>query len=225
MRRSATYVPAALLIVGCAFLARMRAQVAVPLTAPLTTVLGTLPGYTVENVILSADEQRVAGMSEYVARVFRRDTTVAFTTFVSYYDRQSQGRTIHSPRNCLPGAGWEIVRAGVRNITAGEAQYAVNRDVLKNRNSSALVYYWYQGRGRVVASEYTVKWNLLRDAALLGHSEEALVRIVIPVPASTSWLADGSPAIMESDSAATRIATQLIEAVSKVLPPRSAVGS
>ena len=41
--------------------------------------------------------------------------------------------------------------------------------------------YWYQGRGRIQANEYLVKWNLLRDAALRQRSEEALVRIVVPI--------------------------------------------
>jgi hypothetical protein len=53
---------------------------------------------------------------------------------------------------------------------------------LKNGATQALVLYWYQGRGRIVASEYAVKWNLLRDAALKGHTEEALVRIVDYIP-------------------------------------------
>jgi EpsI family protein len=62
----------------------------------------------------------------------------------------------------------------------------VNRYVLKNGAARAVVYYWYQGRGRVVASEYAVKWNLLRDAALAGHTEEALVRVVVPVKLPTA---------------------------------------
>jgi hypothetical protein len=46
------------------------------------------------------------------------------------------------------------------------------------------VYYWYQGRGRVAASEYQVKWELLRDAALRARTEEAMVRIVVPLGAA-----------------------------------------
>jgi hypothetical protein len=53
--------------------------------------------------------------------------------------------------------------------------------MLANQSARALVYYWYQGRGRTEASEYRVKWNLLRDAALRGRTEEALVRIVVPI--------------------------------------------
>ena len=57
----------------------------------------------------------------------------------------------------------------------------VNRYLLQNGDARALVLYWYQGRGRVQASEYLVKWDLLRDAALKHRSDEALVRIVVPL--------------------------------------------
>jgi hypothetical protein len=46
------------------------------------------------------------------------------------------------------------------------------------------VLYWYQGRGRTEAGEYAVKWNLLRDAALRRRTEEALVRVIVPVTGS-----------------------------------------
>ena len=52
--------------------------------------------------------------------------------------------------------------------------------VIANKNHRALVYYWYQGRGRISANEYRVKWELIRDAAFRRRTDEALVRIVVP---------------------------------------------
>jgi EpsI family protein len=184
MHKLRAYAPAVVLLAGCAFMLNARSQRAVPLAGRLAQVLADVPGYRVENQQLSAEERRVAGMTDYVARVFWRDSTPAFTTFVSYYDRQTQGATIHSPRNCLPGAGWEIISAGTATLTVDGSLFEVNRNVLKNKGSTAVVYYWYQGRGRIVASEYRVKWNLLRDASIAGHTEESLVRVVVPVTGS-----------------------------------------
>lgn len=181
MRSPAAFVPAALLIAGCAFVLHTRGQDAMPLARPLSGILADLPGYQFKDQKVSAEERRIAGMTDYVARTYRHDSTVAFTTLVSYYDRQTQGKTIHSPKNCLPGAGWEILRGGTSSVAVNGVAHEVNRYVLKNGPAVAVAYYWYQGRGRVVANEYTVKWNLLKDAALAGHTEEALVRIVVPV--------------------------------------------
>lgn len=216
------FVPALVLLVGCGFVWQTHAQRQMPLAAPLTSIIPSLDGYTVVDQKIGDEERRVAGMTDYVARDYLRDTVQAFQTLVSYYDRQGQGKTIHSPKNCLPGAGWEVLRESSRSIDVDGASHDVNYYVLKNGPATDVVYYWYQGRGRVVASEYRVKWNLLRDAALLGHTEEALVRVVVPVRGG--GLGAGAPgdssaaAFAAADSVGDSMAKRLIREVSRVLP-------
>ncbi len=220
------YLPSVLMLVGCLMLLSTRAQKEVPLAGSLQTVLPAWAGYSVKEQTVSPEEQKVAGMSDYVARMFLKDSTVVFTTYVGYYDRQTQGKSMHSPRNCLPGAGWEILRAEQGNITASGVSHTVNKYLLKNGATQALVLYWYQGRGRVVASEYAVKWNLLRDAALKGHTEEALVRIVVPVPRAGQL----DPAALErafadAEALGMEVGTKLLTDVERVLPNGTAVTS
>jgi EpsI family protein len=214
------YVPAVILLVGCGLIWQTHTQQPVPLAAPLTTILPSVPGYTVHDQHVTEEERRVAGMTDYVARAYAQDSIVAFTTLVSYYDRQSQGKTIHSPRNCLPGAGWEVLRSGTRAVEADGVSHVVNHYTLKNGPATAIVYYWYQGRGRIVASEYQVKWNLLRDAALLGHTEEALVRVVAYVnpPGGSKDSASVERAFADADAKGAAIAGKLIGEVTRVLP-------
>jgi EpsI family protein len=214
MRNARSFLPLAILLAGCALTWNARTQDATPLSGSLSTVLPQLSGYEVTEQQISAEEQRVAGMTNYVARVYQRSDSVAFTTLVSYYDKQAQGRTIHSPRNCLPGAGWEILSGDTRQIVVDGKTQTVNRYVLRNGTSAAIAYYWYQGRGRVTANEYLVKWNLLRDAALLGRSEEALVRVLVPI-------APGDVATAGADVIADQVAPRLIAEVDRVLPKRS----
>jgi EpsI family protein len=92
--------------------------------------------------------------------------------------------------------------------------------VLKKGAATAVVYYWYQGRGRVVADEYAVKWNLLRDAALAGHTEEALVRVVVPVRASraTTDTAAAARSLADANSLGAAISARLTREVARVLP-------
>ncbi len=105
-----------------------------------------------------------------------------FTLYVGYYPEQMQGSTIHSPRNCLPGAGWEPLANEPAEVRFADGTTAtVNRYVLQREDERTLVLYWYQGRGRIQANEYAVKFDLLRDAALQRRSDEALVRLVIPI--------------------------------------------
>lgn len=220
MTRLRPFIPAILLFVGFLMVLQTRSQVAVPLAAPLSTVLSGVGNYRVKEQTVTDEERKVAGMSDYVARLYYRDSAIAFTTYVGYYDRQTQGKTIHSPRNCLPGAGWEIMSGDRRPLQVGNSRYILNHYLLKNGRTTAVVYYWYQGRGRIVANEYMVKWNLLRDAALAGHTEEALVRIVVPVQSANAL--DNTPAsrnaLAEANALGESIATRMITDVSHVLP-------
>src|SRR6185437_4143465 len=92
-----------------------------------------------------------------------------------------------------------------------DGPHVVNRYLLKNGNDEAVVYYWYQGRGRVVASEYTVKFNLLKDAALKGHTEEALVRIVV-------YMLGNHRTETAADQLGMEIAPRLMNEMKTILP-------
>ena len=120
-------------------------------------------------------------------------------------------RASHSPRNCLPGAGWDPVgRSVVHTESAIHGTIGLNRYELVNEDRRAIVYYWYQGRGRVAQNEYKVKYELLRDAALHGRTEEALVRIVVPVQ---------NDDVAAADRLVLEIAGGLADDVERVLPP------
>ena len=217
------YLPATLLLAGFGLVFSTRSQVAVPLAGSLTTVLPQYPGLTVKEQTISDEERKIAGMTDYVARTYWKDSTVAFTTYVGYYDRQAQGKSMHSPRNCLPGAGWEVLNAGTGTITANGTQHVVNKYLLKNNSLQAVVFYWYQGRGRIVASEYAVKWNLLQDAALKGHTEEALVRIMVPViGAGQLNPAELQRALADAEKLGATVGAQVLGDVARVLPTSTA---
>jgi EpsI family protein len=194
-------------------------QTPVELDVPLKTLPLNLAGFYGTDRPVTEEEQRVAGMSDYVFRTFARDTTALFSVYVGYYESQVTGKTIHSPRNCLPGAGWQQVESGRKNLTVNGQSVTVNRYLLANGPSQAVVYYWYQGRGRVAWSEYRVKWDLLRDAAKHGRTEEALVRIMVPLTEATAGsAAELTDRVKRADDIATKVAYDLLPQVERVLP-------
>ena len=230
MTRWTAWLPATVLAAGCVLVVGQRDQLVAPLVEPLATLPRAFDGLPSKDVTIDAEQQRVAGMSNYLMRVFRRDTLDVMSLYVGYYDYQRQGKSIHSPKNCLPGAGWEPMTQGVVTIVVNGVAHPVNRYLLGKGAARALVYYWYQGRGRVEASEYRVKWELMRDAALTGRTEEALVRLVIPLapdgratqPQAVA-LRKLLPSAARADSLAQRAAMQYIPEVMRVLPkPASA---
>jgi EpsI family protein len=219
MRELRLFAPAGLLAVGCALLFGVQSQRPVRLDRPLTSMPLALAGYSGIERKVSEGEQEVAGMTDYVYRLFHRDSVLAFTLYVGYYDSQTTGRTIHSPKNCLPGAGWQALESSTVTLDVQGEPVTVNRYMLANGPQQALVYYWYQGRGRVANSEYRVKWDLLRDAMRHGRTEEALVRIVVPIPrgagsSASSW----NERVARAEAVAKEAAAELIPRVEGALP-------
>jgi EpsI family protein len=107
--------------------------------------------------------------------------------YVGFYGSQRQGDTIHSPLNCLPGAGWvpieqERTLIPVRSTPAGpDRTIQVNRFVIQKGLDRQVVFYWYQSRDRVVASEYWGKVYTVLDAMRHNRTDAALVRVTVPI--------------------------------------------
>lgn len=215
------FVPAMILGVGLALLSLTHDQERPKPVKPIAGILDSVPGYTHSQIEVDTNSQRVAGMDEYVNRVYLRDSLQVFSLYVGYYTYQTQGKSIHSPRNCLPGAGWEPVESATLPIGAapGSGSRDMNKYVLANNGNYAAVYYWYQGRGRIESNEYTVKVNLIRDAAVFGRTEEALVRLVVPLRTQTDRTQEHIRAeILRADSLATSLAPRLAKEVEAALP-------
>lgn len=210
------FVPVAVLGAGVLLISGMREQHAVAPRTTMTAIARSYLNLSSTDIVVPEEERKVAGMTDYVMREFGPTSAAAFSVYVGYYDRQIQGKSIHSPKNCLPGAGWEIMETTRLPIPSSMTPGTVNRVLLANKGVRALVYYWYQGRGRVEASEYVVKWNLMRDAALFGRTEEALVRIVLPIAGRSD--AEVKAAIARADELSKTLVPSLITEVRAALP-------
>jgi EpsI family protein len=120
------------------------------------------------------------GVDDYVNRRYERGGTPV-AVYVGYYGSQRSGDTIHSPQNCLPGAGWLAVDSGPQTIQLGDRTVSVARYEIAKGLDRQMVLYWYQGRGRVVSGEYANKAWLMFDAARYGRSNGGLVRVITPI--------------------------------------------
>lgn len=158
----------------------------IPLREPLATLPLEMGSWTGRDAApFSDDIVSVLGVDEYVSR-FYRSASGSVSLYVGYYQSQREGDTIHSPMNCLPGAGWQPEETGVVDVPVpGRAEpLRVNRVVIRKGLDRQVALYWYQSHGRVVASEYWSKIFMVYDAVRLNRSDAALVRVISPVASS-----------------------------------------
>src|SRR5262249_26458845 len=139
--------------------------------------------------------------------------------YAGFYRSQREGSTIHSPLNCLPGAGWsavahERVDVDVPSYRGGDAtgRIRVNRYVVQKGLDRQLVLYWYQMHGRVIASEYWGKFYLVADAIRLNRTDAALVRITVPFDPSEG------PAERAAERAGTAFVSAIFPLLERSLP-------
>jgi len=117
------------------------------------------------------------GFTDYLLANYQNEKQETVNFYVAYYESQRKGVSPHSPRVCIPGGGWEIY--DLKRISVRE--HPVNRVIIKRGNQRQLVYYWFQGHGRIVANEYINKWYLFLDAIIKNRTDGSLVRVVTNV--------------------------------------------
>jgi EpsI family protein len=149
---------------------------------PLERLPMTIAGWSAERLPDVDDaSRRVLGADDYLNRRYAREDSAGVDLFVAFYASQRQGDAIHSPQNCLPGAGWQPVAQTTVPFAAADGRtVTVNRYVIEKGHDRRVVYYWYHGRGRVVANEYVNKAWLVVDAMRSGRTDGALVRAMAP---------------------------------------------
>jgi EpsI family protein len=160
------------------------AEIAVP-RQPLSALPLAVGGWSGRDAAPFADDVVAQlGVDDYINRRYSRESA-SIGLYVGYYHSQRQGDTIHSPQNCLPGAGWRPVVSRITEVPAGGRSLRVNEYVIQKGLDRQVVFYWYQGRGRVVANEYANKALLMLDAARLNRTNGGLVRVIAPVVTTT----------------------------------------
>jgi EpsI family protein len=164
----------------------------------------------------------ILGVDDYMARVYFTPERQGVGLYVGYYSSQRQGDTMHSPQNCLPGAGWEPVSntmfpISVRDgASSASRSIEVNRYVIRKGLDRQLVFYWYQAHGRVVASEYWSKFYLIRDAVRMNRTDGAMVRVIAPIPGTASGqAAEGE---RQAEAIAVKFVQELFPALNGYLP-------
>lgn len=126
----------------------------------------------------------------YIADYVKGDRSTPVNLYIAYYESQRKGASIHSPKSCIPGDGWEIqsletISQLPQSITVDGVEknlpHAVNRAIIQRGRSQNLVYYWFQQRGRTITNEYWAKFYIVKDSITKSRTDGALIRVITPI--------------------------------------------
>jgi exosortase D (VPLPA-CTERM-specific) len=149
-------------------------------------------------------------LDDYLLADYREAADPPVNVWIAYYESQRKGQSVHSPRSCLPGGGWEFRSLAADELQTRAGPLAVNRAVIEHGAERQLMYYWFQQRGRVLTNEYLVKWYIFQDAVTRKRTDGALVRLITPIPPGTDE--------READRELTQFAGNLFADLNRYVP-------
>ena len=176
------WITAGILVFAFVLVQTMSHGEAIVLREPLHDIPYALGSWTAKEYPLDDQILQALGVTDYTNRTYFQPGQGAVQLYVGYYGSQRTGDTIHSPKNCIPGAGLDPIQSGYATIPVSDGQkIVVNEYVIQKDQDKELVFYWYQGRGRVIASEYAGKFWMVADAIRRNRTDGALVRVITPM--------------------------------------------
>jgi EpsI family protein len=156
-----------------------------PSRQPLASLPHQLGEWAGTDVVMQQDVLEVLGPGDFLQRFYVNSSVSQpyVDLFLAYFPSQRAGDTIHSPKHCLPGAGWLPTESHRISISfPGHAPFEANRYLIAKGDDRQLVLYWYWAHDRALASEYWAKFYLVTDSIRLDRSDGSLIRVITPLP-------------------------------------------
>lgn len=170
-------------------------------------VLGPWQGVTSQ---MDEKVYNILGVEDYIMADFSKSPGQSVNLYVGFYQSQSKGDLIHSPKNCMPGSGWNIIQSSVIPVALPKSGKTIKiaKLLLANGAHKQVVYYWFQSRGRIISSEYMQKIWLVLDSIMKNRTDGSFVRLVAPVTESEA----------EAEALLTQFADDVYPALNQFIP-------
>lgn len=154
----------------------------VPIKKTLSSIPQTIGNYHLASSFQSSSEVlELLGVDDYIQYNYVDDLSHRINLYAGFYGAVGVTGSYHSPKNCLPGGGWGIdtsKKVVLATGIEGAEQATVSQMLIQNGADYQVVLYWYQNRGRVIASEYWEKIYLVLDAIMKGRRDGTFIRIM-----------------------------------------------
>jgi EpsI family protein len=156
-----------------------------PAISPLASFPADIAGWRMyQDVKIDQDTLNVLKADDTLNRIYVGPARNADAyLFVAFFKTQRYGQAPHSPKNCLPGNGYEPIESGPITVAVpGRAEpVRINRYLTARGEEKSVTLYWYQSHDRIIAGEFAAKFWLIADSIRYHRSDTSLVKVVVPV--------------------------------------------
>jgi len=180
---------------------------------PFASLPQKLGDWTGADQPIPAESLEVLGAGDFLSREYRdsSDRIPPIDLFLAYIPSQRFGDTLHSPKHCLPGSGWQSLESRAVTLSLpGHDAFPANRSVIAKGADRRVALYWYWAHDRGVASEYWARFYLFTDSIRMNRSDGALVRIITPVR--------GDESVSAAEQRLVSFAANIVPAINRYVP-------
>lgn len=174
---------AVLVLQGALYYVTTTRAESIPAIRPLATFPAAAGNWRLlQEGYVDEETQKVLRADDTLTRYYGdASTRDGANLFIAFFKTQRTGKSPHSPKNCLPGSGWEPTKIGAVDVPVQDQTIRINHYVVAKGDYKSVVLYWYQSRDRAVASEYAAKVWMVVDSVRLNRSDTSLVKVTVPV--------------------------------------------
>lgn len=178
-----TLVASAVMLASALFMQYATHSEDVPPSKPLSAFPMSIDAWQGRTARFDDDVYKVLGVDDSVLATYRSPQGEMVQVYVGFYQSQREGDLIHSPKNCMPGGGWNIVKTSIEPLPlpSQDEPVKVIKLILQKGDQRQVVLYWFQSRGRFIASEYLQKIYLVIDSITRHRTDGSFVRLIAPM--------------------------------------------
>lgn len=178
-KNTAYVIACAVLIMAILYTRGYNREIKKPSLQPIRSlplVIGSYSGQDVYPVVnnfldLSADE--------WILRVYRKNDGKPIGVFVGYWENQNEKKRIRSPR--YTNWDWKYYWIKTRPVVIGSAAIRLKEFLSERGNEKELVYYGYIVNGKIIGSEYHLRFLNMLNMLIRAKSNAAVFRVSVPV--------------------------------------------
>ncbi len=157
-----------------------RSEVAVPINKPLD-LFPQRAGDWIMTGQARFDERvlEVLRPTDYLSRSYVDSQGNRLSLYIGYHGGGPDSGPIHSPKQCLPGSGWNRLKAEVKKVDVDGVQVPYVRAIYQKDIEKQLFLYWFQVRDQILTNEYALKFALVKNSIFYNRRDSAFIRLSV----------------------------------------------
>ena len=182
MRGRRRFLPVYLLFLLTGGYLHFHTGSAVPVARPLSDFPTVVREWRMTSQNRFSDEViSILKPTDYLSRMYERGADrPRISVYIGFHDGGRDSGEIHSPRQCLPGNGWQQLSAERIDLDEPLGRIRLVKSLYQKGNSRELFLYWFQLQDRTLSDEYSLKLAEITGSVIRGRKDASFIRVSVP---------------------------------------------